>query len=151
MLWVVLTGVALVVILGLGFYAGRLLFLLKQQGQRQDDAKNSRISSITESVILIAKAMEQQQCDLSEGVIRIVNLLNALPLNEPPDFKAIYPQTYALFVEISGFAVLEARQKLSKQERRKQDQVREQIESEYESKVLDELPQLRQYCESLVV
>ena len=151
MLWVVLTGVALVVILGLGVYAGKLLFLLKQQGIRQDKAKNSRISSITESVILIAKAMEQQQCDLSEGVIRIVNLLNALPLNEPPDFKAIYPQTYALFVEISGFAVLEARQKLSKQERRKQDQVREQIESEYESKVLDELPQLRQYCESLVV
>ncbi len=65
MLWVVLTGVALVVILGLGVYAGKLLFLLKQQGIRQDKAKNSRISSITESVILIAKAMEQQQCDLS--------------------------------------------------------------------------------------
>lgn len=149
MLWVVLTGVALVVILGLGVYAGKLLFLLKQQGIRQDKAKNSRISSITESVILIAKAMEQQQCDLSEGVVRIVNLLNALPLNEPPDFKATYPHTYALFVEISGFAVLEARQKLSKQERRKQDQAREQIESEYESKVLDELPKLKQYCESI--
>ena len=149
MLWVILTGVALVVILGLGVYAGKLLFLLKQQGIRQDKAKNSRISSITESVILIAKAMEQQQCDLSEGVIRIVNLLNALPLNEPPDFKAIYPHTYDLFVEISGFAVLEARQKLSKQERKKQDQAREQIESEYESKVLDELPKLKQYCESI--
>jgi hypothetical protein len=149
MLWVVLTGVALVVILGLGIYAGKLLFLLKQQGIRQDKAKNSRISSITESVILIAKAMEQQQCDLSEGVIRIVNLLNALPLKESPDFKSTYPYTYALFVEISGFAVLEARQKLSKQERRKQDQAREQIESEYESKVLDELPKLKQYCESI--
>lgn len=150
MLWVVLTGVALVVILGLGFYAGRLLFLLKQQEKRKNDATNARIANITESIILISKAMEQQQCDLSEGVIRIVNLLNALPLNNPPDFKAKFPHTYALFVEISGFAVLEARQQLSKQERRKQDKAREQIESEYESKVLDELPGVKRYCEALV-
>lgn len=150
MLWVVLTGVALVVILGLGFYAGRLLFLLKQQKKRKNDATNARIANITESIILISKAMEQQQCDLSEGVIRIVNLLNALPLNNPPDFKAKFPNTHALFVEISGFAVLEARQQLSKQERRKQDKAREQIESEYESKVLDELPGVKTYCEALV-
>jgi len=44
---------------------------------------------------------------------------------------------------------LEARQKLSKSERRKQDMAREQIESEYESKVLAELPQLQAYCETL--
>ncbi len=150
MLWVVLTGVALVVILGLGFYAGRLLFLLKQQKKRKNDATNARIANITESIILISKAMEQQQCDLSEGVIRIVNLLNALPLNNPPDFKAKFPHTHALFVEISGFAVLEARQQLSKQERRKQDKAREQIESEYESKVLDELPGVKTFCEALV-
>ncbi|AUC86772.1 DUF2489 domain-containing protein [Alteromonas sp. MB-3u-76] len=150
MLWVVLTGVALVVILGLGFYAGRLLFLLKQQKKRKNDATNARIANITESIILISKAMEQQQCDLSEGVIRIVNLLNALPLNNPPDFKAKFPHTHALFVAISGFAVLEARQQLSKQERRKQDKAREQIESEYESKVLDELPGVKTFCEALV-
>jgi hypothetical protein len=99
--------------------------------------------------VLIAKAMEQQQCELSEGVIRIVNLLNALPLVTPPDFKAQYPQIHALFTEVSGFAILEARQKLSKSERRKQDMAREQIESEYESKVLAELPQLQAYCETL--
>ena len=150
MLWVVLTGVALVVILGLGFYAGRLLFLLKQQKKRKNDATNARVANITESIILISKAMEQQQCDLSEGVIRIVNLLNALPLNNPPDFKAKFPHTHALFVAISGFAVLEARQQLSKQERRKQDKAREQIESEYESKVLDELPGVKTFCEALV-
>ncbi|APE04367.1 MAG: DUF2489 domain-containing protein [Alteromonas sp.] len=150
MLWVVLTGFALVVILGLGFYAGRLLFLLKQQKKRKNDATNARVANITESIILISKAMEQQQCDLSEGVIRIVNLLNALPLNNPPDFKAKFPHTHALFVEISGFAVLEARQQLSKQERRKQDKAREQIESEYESKVLDELPGVKTFCEALV-
>ena len=149
MLWAVLSGIAVLIILGLGFYAGKLLFLLKQQKAKQEATRKSRVHNITESVVLIAKAMEQQQCELSEGVIRIVNLLNALPLVTPPDFKAQYPQIQALFTEVSGFAILEARQKLSKSERRKQDMAREQIESEYESKVLAELPQLQAYCETL--
>ncbi|WP_338519575.1 DUF2489 domain-containing protein [Alteromonas gracilis] len=149
MLWAVLSGIAVLIILGLGFYAGKLLFLLKQQKAKQEATRKSRVHNITESVVLIAKAMEQQQCELSEGVIRIVNLLNALPLVTPPDFKAQYPQIHALFTEVSGFAILEARQKLSKSERRKQDMAREQIESEYESKVLAELPQLQAYCETL--
>jgi hypothetical protein len=149
MLWAVLSGIAILIILGLGFYAGKLLFLLKQQKIRQEATRQSRIGTITESVVLIAKAMEQQQCELSEGVIRIVNLLNALPIVSPPDFKAQYPHIYSLFTEVSGFAILEARQKLSKSERRKQDIAREQIESEYETKVLAELPALQAYCETL--
>lgn len=150
MLWAVLTGVALLIILGLGFYAGKMLFLLKQQKARQEATRQSRVENITESLVLIAKAMEQQQCDLSEGVIRIVNLLNALPIVDQPDFKTKYPHIYALFTEVSGFAILEERQKLSKAERRKQDIAREQIESDYESKVLSELPALQKYCETLV-
>ncbi|WP_334014137.1 DUF2489 domain-containing protein [Alteromonas sp. S167] len=150
MLWAVLTGVALLIILGLGFYAGKMLFLLKQQKARQEATRQSRVENITESLVLIAKAMEQQQCDLSEGVIRIVNLLNALPIVDQPDYKTKYPHIYALFTEVSGFAILEERQKLSKAERRKQDIAREQIESEYESKVLSELPALQTYCETLV-
>jgi hypothetical protein len=149
MLWAVLLGIAVIIILGLGFYAGKLLFLLKQQKVKQEATRKSRVDNITESIVVIAKAMEQQQCDLSEGVIRIVNLLNALPIMSPPDFKAHYPHIHALFTEVSGFAILEARQKLSKIERRKQDLAREQIESEYESKVLAELPQLQAYCEAL--
>ena len=150
MLWAVLSAIALLIIVGLGFYAGKLLFMLKQQKARQETARQSRVANITDSIIVIAKAMEQQQCDLSEGVIRIVNLLNALPIKSPPDFKAQYPQVHALFTEISGFAILEARQQLPKSERRKQDIAREQIESEYESKVLDELPPLKAYCEALL-
>lgn len=150
MLWAVLSGIALLIIIGLGFYAGKLLFLLKQQKAQQEATRTGRVKTISESIALIAKAMEQQQCDLSEGVIRIVNLLNALPLVEPPNYKAQYPHIHSLFIEVSGFAILEARQKLTKVERRKQDLAREQIESEYESKVLAELPALQAYCETLV-
>jgi len=47
--------------------------------------------------------------------------------------------------------VLEARQQLSKQERYKQDHAREQIQSEYESKVLSELPSLKAYCVTIAI
>lgn len=150
MLSIILICAALLIILTLGFYAGRLLFQLKIQNARQAAVREKRVYTIIESVYVIAKAMEQQQCDLSEGVIRIVNLLAALPLVSPPDFKAEYPSIHALFVDVSGFAMLDARKELSKLERRKQDAAREQIESEYESNVLNELPALKRYCESLM-
>ncbi|WP_137165334.1 DUF2489 domain-containing protein [Salinimonas lutimaris] len=149
MLWTIAIIIALIIILALGVYAGRLLFMLKQQNARQAAARAGRTAKIKESVILIAKAMEQQQCELSEGAIRICNLLNALPLASPPDFRQKFPHIHALFIAVSGFAVLEERKKLSKQEKRKQDTAREQIESEHESKVLDELPAIKSYCEAL--
>ncbi len=97
----------------------------------------------------ITLAMEQQQCELSEGAIRVVNLLDALPLRSPPDYREKFPHIHRLFIEISGFAILEARQKLSAKEKWQQDKEREQIESEHESKVLSELPDIRQFCQQL--
>ena len=112
MIWAVIIAIAVCIIIALGFYAGRLLFLLKQQNQRQQQVREQRIATISESIFTIAKAMEQQQCDLSEGVIRIVNLLNALPVPSPLDYSARYPQIHALFVEVSGFAILEVAHRL---------------------------------------
>lgn len=150
MYWMIALIAGVLIIIGLGFYAGRLLFLLKQQNQRQAHARQARVETIVDSIQLISKAMEQQQCDLSEGAIRICNLLNALPLSTPPDYRARFPHIHALFVAVSGFAILEARQKLSKAERRKQDRAREQIESEHESKVLKELPLIKSFCSELI-
>lgn len=141
--------IGLLIILALGFYAGKLLFLLKQQNIRHAKAREARVAKITESVVTIAKAMKQQQCDLSEGAIRICNLLEALPLESRPDFRSKFPHIFALFVDISGFAVLGEREKLSKQEKRQQDAAREEIESQYETKVLRELDDIEKYCVSI--
>lgn len=143
MLWTVVISVALLIIAALGVYAGKLLFMLKQQNERQKAAREARLANITESIETIAKAMEQQQCDLSEGAIRICRLLQLLPQPET-SYRESFPHIHALFVAVSGFAVLDARKALSKQERRKQDKAREEIESQHESKVLTELPALQQ-------
>ncbi|MCW8108857.1 DUF2489 domain-containing protein [Alteromonas ponticola] len=149
MMWMGLAVTGVVIILALGFYAGRLLFQLKQQNQRHQLARARRTATIVESIQVIAKAMLQQQCELSEGAIRLCNLLEALPSASPPDYSRQYPKLYEFFYKVSGFAILDARAKLPKSERMRQDVARAQIESEYETAVLKELPALQDYCDTL--
>lgn len=141
--------IGLLVILGLGFYAGKLLFQLKAQNEKQANQRKERVETIMVSVRTIAMAMAQQQCDLSEGVIRLTNLLDALPLKPAPDFAQTYPAIYKLHDEISSFAVLEKRAALSKKERRQEDKAREAIEAQYESKIIAEVEQLQNYHPSV--
>lgn len=137
------------IISALAFYAGRLLFLLSQQNARQALARKKRVVTITESIDTIAKAMTQQQCELSEGAIRICNLLEALPIDPKPEYPKSFPNIFTLFDRISIFATLDARKALSKKQRREQDKEREEIEAQFESAVLEELPSITQFCASL--
>lgn len=139
------TTVALIVIAGLAFYAGKLLFKLKEQTQRQQKARNARIETITESIQTIAFAMKQQQCNLSEGAIRLVNLLQALPLDTPVDVPVAYPSLFALYEEVKDLPTHKVRAALPKEVRMQQDKVREEHEARLESSILKEIEPLRQY------
>ena len=138
-----LVGAGLLVILVLGFYAGKLLFQLKAENQQQHLARQARIDDITQSIRTIALAMEQQQCNLSEGVIRICNLLDAIPVDPRPNYLKEYPMLHQLYEKIRQFDTHDARNALPKTERRNQDNAREQLESEYEFKVLQEVGMLK--------
>lgn len=135
--------VGLVVIAGLGFYAGNLLFKLRRQTQLQTQARHKRIESIEESIRTIALAMQQQQCNLSEGVIRLVNLLEAIPVKRTVSYETKFPAVHKLYANIQHFPTHEARNQLTKAERRRQDREREQVESEFETDVIKELDGLR--------
>lgn len=149
MMTTVLLVIALVIIAILSAYAGRMLFLLRQQNNRQKKIINTRVQRICESVDVICKAMEQQQCEISEGAIRVCNLLNALPIKSPPQFEQEFPMIYALFEKVRHFPILKDRQALSKKQKYQQDRERGQIESEYETRVLAELPQIKRYCQQV--
>lgn len=144
-LGIVLIVVAGVIIIALGLYAGKLLSMVNTQNQRQQDVRNKRIESMRLSIQTIAFAMQQQQCDLSEGVIRICRLLESLPLDPLPNYAQQYPSTHALFEKVKHYPTHETRAKLSKQERRAQDKEREQFESEWESAILKETELLRKF------
>lgn len=139
----IFAGIAAVIVSGLGVYAGRLLYLLRAQNQRQKRTRSKRIQNISESIQTIAFAMEQQQCEPSEGAIRICNLLLALPIVPQPNYKSDYPAIFELYDRIKHFPTLDARNSLSKKERKQQDKEREQIESELSSKVQKEVTKLR--------
>ncbi|MDC8829150.1 DUF2489 domain-containing protein [Alteromonas gilva] len=148
MVWMILVSIGLLIIAVLGVYAGRLMFRLQQQNARQKAAREQRLETIFESVHTISRAMLQQQCNVSEGVIRICRLLRALPEEVTEDYAASYPAIHELFNEVSGFAILEDRKALDKKQRIAEDKAREAIEEQHESKVLKELPALITFCES---
>jgi hypothetical protein len=147
-LLILLICAAIIIIVGLGFYAGKLLLQLKQQKQRQAQTRLKRIDSITESVQVIAKAMEQQQCDLSEGCIRICNLLPALPMDNLPDYATNYPAIYSLYEKVAHMPTHKAREQLPKKERRKQDIQRAEWEAELETRILREVAILKNFSVS---
>ncbi|MBO1256798.1 DUF2489 domain-containing protein [Alteromonas sp. 5E99-2] len=142
----VLLIIGCLIVAGLAFYAGRLLLLLSKQNQQRQQALDDRIDNLLESIVTISKAMLQQQCELSEGAIRICNLLQALPLNPSPDYSSKFPAIFTLFSAISGFATLEARRALDKRSRMLEDRQRQEIESQHETLVLNELESIIQFC-----
>ena len=144
-MYIVLIVLAVAIILSLSFYAGKLLSQVNEQKQKKDKLRQDRVTNIMQSVHVIALAIEQQQCDLSEGVIRLTNLLDALPLSPQPKFAELYPAIYGLYYKISHFATHEARASLTKKERRQQDKDRMAIEADFETSIIDEVIKLRAY------
>ncbi|GAC26906.1 DUF2489 domain-containing protein [Brumicola pallidula] len=143
MIQTILSGFGAILVIGLIIYTGRLLFLLKQQKARQQSAISKRVDSMVQSIQTIAFAMQQQQCNYSEGAIRICSLLKALPIENIPDYSLSFPKLHALFDKIKNYPTHEERGALSKQERRQQDKQREQVESEAESGIQEEIVRLR--------
>jgi hypothetical protein len=137
----VLIGVT--IILALGIYAGRMLFLLKAQKNQQQTLREERITSMQSSIQTIAFAMQQQQCELSEGVIRICRLLEAMPIEPHPDYVKAFPATHKLFDLVKAYPTHEARKQFTKQAIRKQDKERQEFESQLESQIIKETDALR--------
>ncbi|RUO81057.1 DUF2489 domain-containing protein [Idiomarina tyrosinivorans] len=140
-LWVAaIIGVA--IIAWLAFYAGSLLARLKRQNQRRDEAISQRIERINESIVTIAKAMEQEQCPLSEGCLRIVVLLDHRPDSQQRDFAEDFPAMHDMYERIKHMPTHEARKQFPKKEIRKLDNEREGYEVEMKDIILADIRKL---------
>lgn len=137
--------VALTIIASLAFYAGSLLFRLRIQRRLRYQKTQQRIENISQSIQTIAKALEQQQCNLSEGCIRLFHLLEALPIKDRPDFSQQFPGLYSLYEQVKNLPTHEARKAQSKTETRLQDSQREELESQLESQILIDVSVLKTF------
>lgn len=137
--------VALSIIASLAFYAGSLLFRLRRQQQLRNQKTQQRIDSISQSIQTIAKALEQQQYNLSEGCIRLFHLLEALPVKDKPDFSQKFTGLYSLYEQVKDLPTHEARKAQIKKETKQQDLRREELEAQFESQILNEVSVLKTF------
>lgn len=143
--FLIIIFVALSVIGCLAFYASSLLLKLNKQKRLQGQKRQQRVLRITQSIQTISLALEQQQCNLSEGCIRLYHLLECIPIDNRPDYSQHYPALYGLYEKVNKLATHDDRKQLKPSELRKQDEQREEDESQLESKILVEVSKLKNF------
>jgi len=124
--WLYALLLAVVIVLALAFYAGKLLKQLAHQKEQQakaalaqQQALNKHDKKVFDSVLLITRAMQQEQCEFDEGCWRLSVLLSSLKtLSNLPDK---FPGIYGLYDAIKDLAILDARKLLTKKERMRED------------------------------
>ncbi|MGB1263839.1 MAG: DUF2489 domain-containing protein [Cognaticolwellia sp.] len=149
--WIYLALLALVIIGVLAAIATKLLRQLKQQtlAQEQKQATQQRAleqhdKKIIASVIIIVRAMKEQQCDLAEGCWRLSVLLDSLKLSQ--DLNQQFPTVFKFYQAIKHMPILEARKKLDKKSRMKLDFERMKLEAELAEGIRQDIELLHQYA-----
>ncbi|WP_077340005.1 DUF2489 domain-containing protein [Pseudocolwellia agarivorans] len=142
---------ALLIIVPLAIYAGMLMSRLKKQTADQAIAEQEKQASlkqhdtkILKSVVIIVRAMKEEQCDLSEGCWRLSVLLDSLKLSS--ELESLFPSVYQLYNAIKHMPILEERKKLAKQERMKLDFERMKLEADLKPKIQQDVNELHQYA-----
>lgn len=126
------------IIIAMGAYSLYLFAQLRKQKQLFEQAKQARITRIKESIEIIARAMHSNECNHSEGVIRLRMLLEPLGQKRLQD----YPAMWALYEVVQDMPTHDERKALKKNERMKLDLARESKEVELEEQIKEEVLQL---------
>jgi len=140
----VLLLVAVCIIVGMIGYATYLLLALQKQKKALQQARRNRINRIKESIEIIAKAMLNDDCNLSEGVLRLKMLLEPVGMSIKNHVTMLQ-----LYEVVETMPTHEARKALKKNERMRLDLQRESAEAALEKNIKLELHQLLADIEKL--
>jgi len=148
--WLIALVLAIIIIASLAFYAGKLLKQLSVQKQTQQQAELAHQQALAKhdekvlaSVKIIVRAMQEEQCDFSEGCWRLSVLLDSLKLSS--ELAKQFPAIFKLYNEIKHLSILDDRKKLDKKQRMKQDYQRMTLEAQLHSEIVSDLDLLQQY------
>ncbi len=148
--WVYLL-LALIIIVPLAVYAGTLLSQLKKQKEQEiatkeatEAALKKHDTKILNSVVIIVRAMKEEQCDIAEGCWRLSVLLDSLKLSS--ELSSVFPSIFELYNSIKHMPILAERKKLEKKDRMKLDFERMKVESELAPKIKEDVVSLHQYA-----
>lgn len=150
-IWIILGIVGALIIFALAIYAGKLLMQVRQQESKKHAAQEAHQAqmyindvNIYNSVIIIVRAMKEEQCDISEGCWRISVLLDSLQTQET--LEQDFPAIFELYRGIKHLAILDDRKALSKQVRMKQDVDRLKLEAQLGDRIKDDLVNLHTFA-----
>lgn len=148
--WPIALVVAVIIIASLAFYAGKLLKQLSAQKRAQQQAELAHQHALAKhdkkvlaSVKIIVRAMQEEQCDFSEGCWRLSVLLDSLKLSS--ELAQQFPAIFSLYNEIKHLSILDDRKQLDKKQRMKEDYQRMTIEAQLHSEIVTDLDLLQQY------
>ena len=130
--------IGIVIIIAMSSYLIWLLLKIKKQKQLLQQAYAQRLARLQESIDIIARAMLTDECNHSEGVLRLKPLLEAygkIQLNA-------FPAMHELYLTVKDMPIKDERKNLLKKERMKLDLTRESTEAKLEKQIKLELPQL---------
>lgn len=145
MVWIALI-IGILIVVGLAFYAGSLLARLKKQRDIRDKAIAKRNENLYQSIETISLAMQQEQCPLSEGALRVTVLLDHLAIPERKEneqtFELEYPAIHEMYERIKHMPTHEARKQYPRKEIRAMDAEREGFEVELEEGIQNDVSRL---------
>lgn len=146
----VLIVIAIIIVVALSAYATQLLLKLKRQTDKNNQilaerqaAAEARKQQILTDIRYIAQAMLEDRCELSEGVMRIGKLFDALSMSERVNSE--FPNLFTHYSIIHDHPIKEERKALPKQERMKLDFARMKSEAELNDVILAEAKVLSDY------
>jgi hypothetical protein len=149
--WSYVIIAAIIIIAVLTWYAVKLLIQVNVQAKKQQQlelekqqALKAHDKKIIDSIVIIVRAMKEEQCDFAEGCWRICVLLDSLKLSG--GLSTHFPSIFALYNDIKHMPILEKRKELEKKERMKLDYERMKIEAELTNDIKKDLEQLHQYA-----
>lgn len=148
--WLMAVVIAAIIVISLAFYAGKLLKQLNAQKKEQQrialahqKALAKHDAKVLDSVKIIVRAMQEEQCDFSEGCWRLSVLLDSLKLSS--ELAQQFPAVFKLYNEIKHLSILKDRKQLEKKQRMKEDLHRMTVEAKLHGEIVADLDLLQQY------
>lgn len=139
-----LLALGILIIIGLSWYAWTLHKAVEQQQQKRleeeavaaQQLRNHQLE-LMQDIRFVARAMISDQCEITEGVLRLQYLISGLDPNawQRPELDTLRTHYDAT----SGMPILDAYQALSKKAQFKLDRERWQLESDHKEALMQEL------------
>jgi hypothetical protein len=131
----------LTIIAGYFSYKVRLLNKQKQQQLKNNqDAWVQNRNELIKDIQFIANSMFQQQCEITEGCMRLEYLINKV--DDSPKMRIEFQHVYAHYDATAEMPIREAYQALTKKEQFKLDKARAKLETQNSEKVLSDAKKL---------